>query len=193
MVNRRVHPVIPARGSVGASGDLAPLSHLAIVLIGEGEAFYDGKRMDGGEALRNAGIEPIELEAKEGLALINGTQPSLALGMLALLEAEALADTADVAAALSLDALKGTPVAFDERIHRLRPFPGQLQSARNLRHLNEGSQIRASHVDCMSVQDAYSLRCTPQVHGAVRDALTFVRQIFTASRCRLPSMCSPLP
>jgi len=178
MINRRVHPVIPARGSVGASGDLAPLSHLAIVLIGEGEAFFESERLSGGEALQRAGIEPIELEAKEGLALINGTQPSLALGLLALLEAEALADTADVAAALSLDALKGTPVAFDERIHNLRPFPGQLQSAGNLHRLNEGSEIRESHIDCENVQDAYSLRCTPQVHGAVRDALAFVRRTF---------------
>jgi histidine ammonia-lyase len=178
MINRSVHPVIPARGSVGASGDLAPLSHLSIVLIGEGEAFFKGQRLSGGEALQRAGIEPIELEAKEGLALINGTQPSLALGVLALLEAETLADTADVAAALSLDALKGTPVAFDERIHSLRPFSGQQQSARNLRRLNEGSEIRQSHVDCENVQDAYSLRCTPQVHGAVREALAFVRQVF---------------
>lgn len=177
MLNHGVHPVIPARGSVGASGDLAPLSHLAIVLIGEGEAFCDGVRLPGAEALAKAGIKPLELEAKEGLSLINGTQPSLALALLALLEGENLADTADVAAVLSLDALKGTPVAFDERIHQLRPYPGQLRSAENLRRLNEGSEIRKSHFDCGKVQDAYSLRCTPQVHGAVRDALGFVRTV----------------
>src|SRR3990167_854193 len=165
LLNRGVHPVIPSRGSVGASGDLAPLSHLALVLIGEGEAFYEGKRMSGGEAMKRAGLEAIQPEAKEGLALINGTQPSLAVGLLALLEAENLADTADVAAALSLDALSGTPVAFDERIQALRPFPGQAQTARNLRRLNEGSEIRESHRDCGRVQDAYSLRCAPQGPG----------------------------
>lgn len=178
MLNHGVHPVIPARGSVGASGDLAPLAHLAIVLIGEGEAWVDGTRLSGVDALARAGIKPLQLEAKEGLALINGTQPSLALGILELLEAENLTDAADVAAALSLDALKGTPAAFDERIHALRPFAGQMKSAENLRRLNRGSEIRQSHVDCGKVQDAYSLRCTPQVHGAVRDALGFVRSVF---------------
>jgi len=178
LLNRGVHPVIPARGSVGASGDLAPLSHLALVLIGEGEAVYEGKRISGAEALKRAGLEAIQPEAKEGLALINGTQPSLAVGLLALLEAENLADTADVAAALALDALRGTPVAFDERIQSLRPFPGQARSAANLRRLNESSEIRESHRDCGRVQDAYSLRCAPQVHGAVRDALGYVRRIF---------------
>lgn len=178
LLNRGVHPVIPSRGSVGASGDLAPLAHLALVLIGEGEAFFDGARLSGKEALRKAGIEPVQLEAKEGLALVNGTQPSLAVGLLALLEAENLVDTADVATALSLDALRGTPVAFDERIQALRPFPGQEQTARNVRRLNEGSEIRESHLACTRVQDAYSLRCTPQVHGAVRDALGYVRRVF---------------
>ena len=178
LLNRGVHPVIPCRGSVGASGDLAPLSHLALVLLGEGEAVYQGKRMKGAEALRAAGLAPLQLEAKEGLSLVNGTQPSFAVGLLALLEAENLADTADVAAALSLDALRGTPVAFDERIHKLRPYEGQLRSAENLRRLNEGSEIRASHAACGKVQDAYSLRCTPQVHGAVRDALSYVRRVF---------------
>jgi histidine ammonia-lyase len=177
LLNRGAHPVIPSRGSVGASGDLAPLAHLALVLIGDGEAYYQGTRTSGREALRHAGIEAIELEAKEGLSLINGTQPTLAVALLELLDAENLADTADVAASLSLDALRGTPVAFDERIHQLRPFPGQLQTARNLRRLNEGSEIRESHVACSKVQDAYSLRCTPQVHGAVREALAFVRRV----------------
>jgi len=178
LLNRGVHPVIPCRGSVGASGDLAPLSHLALVLLGEGEANFQGKRMKGAEALQAAGMAPLQLEAKEGLSLVNGTQPSLAVGLLAMLEAENLADTADVAAALSLDALRGTPVAFDERIHKLRPYIGQLRSAANIRRLNEGSEIRESHVACGKVQDAYSLRCTPQVHGAVRDALAYVRGVF---------------
>jgi histidine ammonia-lyase len=178
LLNRGVHPVIPCRGSVGASGDLAPLSHLALVLLGEGEAVYQGKRMKGAEALPAAGLEPLRLEAKEGLSLVNGTQPSLAVGLLALLEGENLADTADVAAALSLDALRGTPVAFDARIQKLRPYDGQLRSAENIRRLNEGSEIRESHVACGKVQDAYSLRCTPQVHGAVRDALAYVRRVF---------------
>ncbi len=178
MLNAGVHPVIPCRGSVGASGDLAPLAHLGLVLVGEGEAFFRGARLSGKDALQKSGLAAIELEAKEGLALINGTQPSLAVGLLALLEGENLADTADVAAALSLDALRGTPVAFDERIQALRPFPGQQQTARNLRRLNEGSEIRQSHLACERVQDAYSLRCAPQVHGGVREALGYVRRIF---------------
>ncbi len=178
MLNRGLHPVIPCRGSVGASGDLAPLSHLALVLLGEGEAYLDGQRLPAADALRRAGIEAVTLEAKEGLALINGTQPSLAVGLLCLLEAENLVETADVAAALSLDALRGTPMAFDERIQRARPFPGQLRTARNLTRLNAGSEIRMSHINCERVQDAYSLRCTPQVHGTVRGALAYVRQIF---------------
>ena len=178
MLDAGVHPVIPCRGSVGASGDLAPLAHLGLVLVGEGEAFFRGARLSGKEALQKSGLAAIELEAKEGLALINGTQPSLAVGLLALLEGENLADTADVAAALSLDALRGTPVAFDERIQALRPFPGQQQTARNLRRLNEGSEIRQSHLACERVQDAYSLRCAPQVHGGVREALSYARRIF---------------
>lgn len=180
MLNRRVHPLIPARGSVGASGDLAPLSHLALVLIGEGEAIVEGERLPGGKALERAGLRPLQLEAKEGLSLINGTQSSLAVALLALLEAENLADTADVAAALTLDALRGTPAAFDPRIHDLRPFPGQKRSARNLARLNQGSEIRESHREAKAdprVQDAYSLRCAPQVHGAVRDALAYARRV----------------
>lgn len=179
MLNHGIHPVIPSRGSVGASGDLAPLAHLALVTLGEGEAFVKGKRMSGAAALKQAGVQPLKLEPKEGLALINGTQPSLALGLITLLEAETLVDTADVAAALSLDALRGTPVAFDPRIHNARPYPGQQETARNLLALLEGSGIRKSHQDCPRVQDAYSLRCTPQVHGSVREALTFVRHILT--------------
>jgi len=178
MLNKGVHPVIPSQGSVGASGDLAPLAHLAQVAIGEGEALYKGERLPGGDALRRAGIAPLPLEAKEGLALLNGTQAMLALLALALREAEMLVDTADVAAALSLDALRGSPAAFDERIASVRPYPGHATTARNLVRLNAGSEIRESHRSAERdprVQDAYSLRCAPQVHGAVRDALTQVR------------------
>ncbi len=189
MLNRGVTPVVPARGSVGASGDLAPLAHLALVLMGEGEAHFhenpaaghelrNATRVSGGEALSRAGIQPIVLAAKEAISLINGTQAMLAVGVLALLEAETLADTADVVGALSLDALRGTDVAFDERIHRARPYAGQLRSAENLRRMLQGSQIRESHRDCARVQDAYSLRCMPQVHGAVRDTLAWCRQVF---------------
>jgi histidine ammonia-lyase len=178
MLNRGVLPVIPSQGSVGASGDLAPLAHLALVVIGEGEAVYKGAQLSGGDALKQAGIAPLKLEAKEGLALLNGTQGMLALLALAIRDAEILIDTADVAAALSLDALRGSPAAFDERISRIRPYPGQTASARNLTRLNRGSEIRESHRSAQKdtrVQDAYSLRCTPQVHGAVRDSLSQAR------------------
>ena len=178
MLNGGVHPVIPSQGSVGASGDLAPLAHLALVAIAEGEAVYQSRRMGGGEAMRAAGIAPLVLEAKEGLALLNGTQGMLALLALAVREAEIAADTADVAAALSLDALRGSPAAFDARIAQVRPHAGQLVTARNLERLNRGSEIRESHrspIKDARVQDPYSLRCAPQVHGAVRDALAHVR------------------
>jgi histidine ammonia-lyase len=183
MLNRGVHPVVPARGSVGASGDLAPLSYLALVMIGEGEAFDgggDGKasvRLAAREALRRADIKPVVLEAKEAVSLINGTQGMLSVGSLALLAAEVLADSADVISALSLDALRGTDVAFDARIQQLRPHPGQLRSAENLRRMLEGSPIRESHRECGRVQDAYSLRCIPQVHGAVRDTIAHCRRV----------------
>jgi len=178
MLNSGVHPVIPSQGSVGASGDLAPLAHLAQVAIGEGEANLRAHKISGGDALRTAGIAPLKLEAKEGLALLNGTQAMLALLALGLREAEIAVDTADVAAALSLDALRGSPAAFDERIAAVRPYAGHAITARNLRRLNEGSAIRESHRAAEKdkrVQDAYSLRCTPQVHGAVRDSLAQVR------------------
>src|SRR5271165_5927053 len=178
LLNRGVHPVIPSQGSVGASGDLAPLSHLGLVLIGEGEARFNGKRIGGAEALKQAGIKPLVLEAKETISLINGTQAMLAVGLLATMQASILADTADVIGALSLDALRGTDVAFDERIHQARPHPGQLRTAANLRKMLEGSSLRDSHRDCDRVQDAYSLRCMPQVHGAVRDTLTHCREVF---------------
>ena len=178
MLNRRIHPVIPSQGSVGASGDLAPLAHLALVLVGEGEASCDGKTMSGRSALKKHRLEPLHLEPKEGISLLNGTQGMLSAGIIALLSAETLVDTADVAAALSLDALKGTPTAFDPRIQRLRPYLGQALTAAHLLRLNSGSEIRQSHLHCPKVQDAYSLRCAPQVHGAIRDTLAFARQIF---------------
>jgi histidine ammonia-lyase len=181
MLNARVHPVIPSQGSVGASGDLAPLAHLAAVVIGEGRATHKGGEiLEGGEALRRAGVKPVALEAKEGLSLLNGTQGMLALLSLALREAEILIDSADVAAALSLDALRGSPGAFDARIMHARAYTGAATTARNLAHLNEGSQIRESHRSAEKdprVQDAYSVRCTPQVHGAVRDSLAQAREM----------------
>jgi histidine ammonia-lyase len=178
MLNRGVHPVIPSQGSVGASGDLAPLSHLALGMIGEGDMVYEGQQVTAADAMTRAQVKPLVLEAKESISLINGTQAMLAIGLLGMLQAEILADTADVIGALTLDALKGTDVAFDERIHKARPHAGQLQVARNLRLLLEGSIIRESHMDCQKVQDAYALRCMPQVHGAVRDTLTHCRSVF---------------
>jgi histidine ammonia-lyase len=178
MLNRGVHPVVPSQGSVGASGDLAPLAHLALGMIGEGEVVFENAHMPAAEALKRAQIKPLAPEAKEAISLINGTQAMLAVGTLALLAAETLAETADVIGAMTLDALRGTDVAFDERIHAARPHAGQMKVATNLRRLISGSQIRASHKDCGRVQDAYSLRCIPQVHGAVRDTLDFCRQTF---------------
>jgi histidine ammonia-lyase len=180
MLNARVHPVIPSQGSVGASGDLAPLAHLAQVVIGEGSATFRVEVLPGGEAMKRAGITPLALEAKEGLSLLNGTQGMLALLSLALHEADILVDTADVAASLSLDALRGSPGAFDARIMHARAYAGAATTGRNLARLNEGSQIRESHRALEKdprVQDAYSLRCTPQVHGAVRDSLGQAREI----------------
>jgi histidine ammonia-lyase len=179
MINAGVHPVVPSQGSVGASGDLAPLAHLALALVGEGQSEYRGRILKSAEALADAGLKPVVLEAKEGLALINGTQLMTAVAGLALAEAWRLARTADVTGALTLDALKGTDVAFDPRIHAARPHPGQAASARNLRKLLAGSPIRESHRDCGKVQDAYTLRCMPQVHGAVRDALEYVTRTIT--------------
>jgi histidine ammonia-lyase len=178
MLNRCVTPFVPSQGSVGASGDLAPLAHLALALIGEGECLDDKSvRIPAAEALRRAQIKPVLLEAKEAVSLINGTQGMLAVGSLALLAAETLVDSADVIGSLTLDALRGTDAAFDERIHRARPHSGQLKTAENLRRMLEGSEIRESHRNCDRVQDAYSLRCMPQVHGAVRDTLTHCREV----------------
>ena len=179
MLNRGVTPFVPSQGSVGASGDLAPLAHLALALIGEGECIDSARaRVPSADALKQAQIKPLVLEAKETISLINGTQGMLAVGTLALLAAEILVDSADVLGGLCCDALKGTDAAFDERIHLARPHAGQMKTAENLRKMLEGSQIRESHRTCGRVQDAYSLRCIPQVHGAVRDTLAHCRQVF---------------
>ncbi len=179
MLNRAVTPVVPSQGSVGASGDLAPLAHLALALIGEGECFDEkGSRISSADALKRAQIKPLILESKETISLINGTQAMLSVGTLSLLAAENLVDTADVLGGLACDALKGTDAAFDERIHRARPHSGQVKTAANLRQMLEGSKIRESHRECGRVQDAYSLRCIPQVHGAVRDTLEHCRGVF---------------
>jgi len=175
MLNAGVHPVVPEKGSVGASGDLAPLAHGSLVVIGEGEAFYKGERLAGGEAMRRAGLTPLQLAAKEGLALLNGTQAMTAVGALAVARGLRIAKLADVAGAMALEALMGTPSAFDARIHAVRPHKGQIAAAAHLMRLMEGSQIREAHREHDSrVQDAYCLRCMPQVHGAVRDVLEHV-------------------
>ncbi len=176
MINQGVHPLIPAKGSLGASGDLAPLAHMSLVLIGQGEALYRGERLPGGEAMRRAGVPTIELAAKEGLALTNGTAMMTAVGALATYRAECLSQVADVAGCLSLEALHGTPQAFDERIHAVRPHPRQIECAAYLRRLIEGSQFTRAY-DPLNVQDAYTLRCIPQVHGAVRDAILYARWV----------------
>lgn len=178
LLNRRIHPVIPELGSVGASGDLAPLAHVALTLMGEGEVVFDGAQRPSAEALAAAGIEPLSFEAKEGLALINGTQVQTGIGALALLAAERALETAEVAGAMSLEALRGTPDAFDERIQQVRPHAGQATTAARLRVLLADSEIRESHRHGdPRVQDAYSLRCMPQVHGAARQALAYARGI----------------
>jgi len=173
MLNRGVVPVIPSQGSVGASGDLAPLAQLAAALMGEGEVFFEGSRISAREGLRVLGCDAIVYEAKEGIAMINGTQAISAVGALALAKASTLLDVADLAAAMTLDALMGTDAAFDERIHLARPHDGQVLVAKRMRELLAGSGIRESHRDCGKVQDAYSLRCVPQVHGAARDVIGF--------------------
>jgi histidine ammonia-lyase len=178
MLNSRVYPVVPEKGSVGASGDLAPLAHLALSLIGEGEAYFEGKRMPSAAALKRARLTSLQLEAKEGLALLNGTQAMHAVGGLALLRAKRLSQVADIAGAMTLEALKGTPAAFDSRLQDARPHPGQKAAAKHLLSLMEGSEIRQSHLkDDPRVQDAYSLRCMPQVHGAVRGALSHCEEV----------------
>ncbi len=177
MINKGVHPCVPEKGSVGASGDLAPLAHVVLVLMGEGKAEYNGTVMNGAEAMKMAGISVHELDAKEGLALINGTQVMTAVGSLALYKAIRLSKIADITGATTLEALKGTDKAFDERVHLLRPHMGQINAASNLRKLLAGSEILPSHRNCSEVQDAYSLRCMPQVHGATKDALRYVKNV----------------
>ena len=177
-LNRNVVPVVPCQGSVGASGDLAPLAHMALLLVGEGLAWFEGKQIPGGGALAKAGLQPIQLQPKEGLALINGTQLITSLGNLAVARLRKLIPLADEIAALSLEALRGTRAAYDARIHAARPHPGQIEVAAHMRGLlGESSEIADSHKDCNRVQDAYSLRCLPQVHGVTRDALKFTAEI----------------
>jgi histidine ammonia-lyase len=181
MLNRDLIPAVPEQGSLGASGDLAPLAHLALPLLGQGEFLtegHDGRARAASDVLREAGLEALTLQAKEGLALVNGTQGMLAIGVLAASRAAALAKAADVAAAMSVEAALGTNRAFDERLQRLRPHPGQAASAANLRRMTADSEIIASHRESGHlVQDAYSLRCAPQVHGAMRDVLSFCREV----------------
>ncbi len=179
LLNHDLLPVIPEKGSVGASGDLAPLAHLTLVLLGEGEVFFKQQRISGMEALKLAGIEAIKLQAKEGLALLNGTQVTTALAVIALLRLEHLIKVADIIGAMSIEALKGTPTAFDPRIHQVRGLAGQMRVADNLLRLLKDSQIVLGHKYCAKVQDAYSLRCMPQVHGTVRDACQFIRSILS--------------
>lgn len=177
MINNGIHPVIPSRGSVGASGDLAPLAHMALSMIGEGPVEYRGREMPASDALEKASIKPLELEPKEGLALVNGTQVMTAAACMSLVDAEHLTNASDIVGAMTLEAVLGTPEAFDSRIMSARPHPGQARSAVILRKMIEGSEIRESHKDCSKVQDPYSLRCMPQVHGAVRDSLKHVRDV----------------
>jgi histidine ammonia-lyase len=177
MLNKEVHPIIPEKGSVGASGDLAPLAYMALPLFGKGWVIYRGEIMEGREALRKARIKPIKLSAKEGLSLINGTCVMTAIGVLALLKAERLVEQADMAGAMSLDAALCTPVAFDPNVQKVREYKGQRKSAENLINFTKGSQIREFHKACPKVQDPYSFRCIPQVHGAVRDSLAHIRSV----------------
>lgn len=176
-LNADLLPIIPAKGSVGASGDLAPMAHMALPLIGMGEVLYGGERISGAEALRRLGLKPLELEAGEGLALVNGTQLMTALGALAVHDAETLSKTADIAASMSLEVLMGSRMEFDPRIHRVRPHPGQAKAAHNMRRITHGSDIISSHKDCSRVQDAYTLRCSPQVHGASKDVIAYCRRV----------------
>ncbi|MET0406234.1 MAG: histidine ammonia-lyase, partial [Cystobacter sp.] len=177
MLNKNVVPVVPERGSVGASGDLAPLAHLALVFIGEGEAFYQGQRMPARQALERAGLKPVVLEAKEGLALVNGTQAMCAVGTLLQLRAEMLALVADIAGSMTLEGLLGSHKPFQPEIQDVRPHEGQKACAAHLLRLLAGSDLVESHANCSKVQDPYSLRCMPQVHGAAREGLSFARRI----------------
>jgi histidine ammonia-lyase len=177
MVNKRVIPVVPSQGSVGASGDLAPLSYLALAMIGEGTAFFDGKKYAAKEALKKAGLKPVTLQAKDGLTLINGTQAMTALAAIAVLRATELIKLTDISAALSVEGDRGSSAPFDKELHKVRAQKGQIVSAKTMRGLLDGSKIIEAHEDCARVQDPYSLRCIPQVHGAVRDAFYYAREV----------------
>ena len=177
ILNKGVYPVVPEKGSVGASGDLIPLAHLSLVIIGLGEAYYQGRRMSGAKALNHCGITPLRLEAAEGLALINGTQVMSAIGGLAVYDAVNLAKLTDIASAMSLEVLMGSRMEFDPRIHKVRPHPGQTAAADNMYRITQNSDIVTSHKDCHRIQDAYTLRCSPQVHGASKDAVFYARNV----------------
>jgi histidine ammonia-lyase len=177
ILNKGVYPVVPEKGSVGASGDLIPLAHLSLVIIGLGEAYYQGQRMSGAKALNHCGITPLRLEAAEGLALINGTQVMSAIGGLAVYDAVNLAKLTDIASAMSLEVLMGSRMEFDPRIHKVRPHPGQTAAADNMYRITQNSDIVTSHKDCHRIQDAYTLRCSPQVHGASKDAVFYAKNV----------------
>ena len=176
-LNRGICPVVPDKGSVGASGDLVPMAHLALGLTGEGEVFFQGQRMSAGQALEAAGLKPLKLEAGEGLALINGTQVMTSIAALAVYDSAKLAKTADIACSMSLEVLMCTNAAFDPRIHAIRPHAGQMAAARNMSRITENSEIISSHKDCSRIQDAYTIRCSPQIHGASKDAIAHVRKV----------------
>jgi len=177
LLNNHVHPVMPEKGSVGASGDLAPLAHLGLVLIGLGEAFVDGIKMPGHKALKKIGLTPLKLGPGEGLALVNGTQVMTAIAGLTTYDAQELAKIADIAAAMSLEVLMGSRTEFDSLIHKVRPHPGQAASADNMERITQNSEIISSHKDCKRIQDAYTLRCSPQVHGASKDVINFSKEV----------------
>jgi len=177
LLNAGICPVVPEKGSVGASGDLVPLAHLSLVLLGMGEAFYKGKRLSGKEALKKCGMDPISLEAAEGLALVNGTQVMTAIAGLAVCDSLRLSKMIDIAASMSLEVLMGSKTEFDPRIHQLRPHPGQALAANNMDRITRNSEIITSHKDCRRIQDAYTLRCSPQVHGASKDVITYALNV----------------
>jgi histidine ammonia-lyase len=177
LLNRGIVPVVPEKGSVGASGDLAPLAHLALVLLGKGEAYCGGRRMGGGEALAACGLKPLQLESAEGLALVNGTQVMTAVGGLAVYDAVLLSKLIDIAASMTLEVLMGSRTEFNPRIHQVRPHPGQIAAAANMERITRNSEIISSHKDCSRIQDAYTLRCSPQVHGATKDAIAYCQRV----------------
>jgi len=177
LLNCGIAPVVPEKGSVGASGDLAPLAHMALVLLGKGEAFHEGRRISGAEALAVCGLTPLQLESAEGLALVNGTQVMTAIGGLAVYDAVRLSRLTDIAASMSLEVLMGSRMEFNPRIHQVRPHAGQIAAAANMERITRNSDIISSHKDCSRIQDAYTLRCSPQVHGATKDAIAYCRRV----------------